>query len=113
MTENNVWTPEQGRKELEYFTNSDYGNGGIIRDSKFERRFMTLYPKRGMVGFVSRLFERGGANYYLHILKLIDDKPTGVEKEWWTIRDFMPIPKESKLGRALIGLEEQGAFDKK
>ena len=70
-------------------------------------------PEKGkeeMIGFVSRNAEKGKINYYLHVLKLIDDKQMGILKEWHSVIDFMRIPKQSKLGKDLIKLENKGAF---
>lgn len=109
MAKKNIWTPEQGKKDLEYFTEKGYKNGGIMDDSKFQRRFMISYPEiaRGMVGLISRLAEGGKVNYYLHVFKLIDNKELGVHKKWRSVIDFMKVPEKSKLGKDLIELEEK------
>lgn len=109
-----VWTPEQGKKDLEYFTEEGYKKGGIMKDSKFQREFIIIYSEMGgeLLGRVSRLVEEGKMNYYLHVFKLIDNKEAGVNKEWWSVIDFMRVPEESKLGKDLIKLENEGAFEK-
>lgn len=104
----------EDRKELEYFTGEGYKKGGIMNDSKFQRKFIIIYPEveEGMIGFVSRFIEKKEINYSLHLYKLIDNESIRVNKEWWGTRDFMKIPKESKLGKDLIELEKKGAFKK-
>ncbi len=88
------------RKEI------DYVNGGYVGgvDESFAKRYVVFYPDEVM-GVVSRLIEKGEMTYFLNLHK-------SIEGEWRRVENFRGIPKESKLGKELRKLEEEGVFKK-
>ncbi|MBU2052761.1 MAG: hypothetical protein V1788_02235 [Nanoarchaeota archaeon] len=88
-------------KETDYF-NGEY-EGGALREFG-GGTYVVLYPNR-IMGVVSRLIEGGAMNYSVHLYQ-------SIEGLWRRVENFRPIPKDSKLGRELVELEEKGAFKK-
>ena len=88
------------RKEIDY-VNGKY-NGGVTAESP--KRYMVFYPDE-IMGNVSRFIEEGEMSYFLNLHK-------SIEGQWRRVVELERIPKESKLGKELIELEEKGAFEK-